>query len=88
MCPPMSHSVIRTVIDMKFLSVSDLCVQGVNSGSYAQLVNSCVHTSLVSRPEVYLKFTSDVNRSNCSVSRLFCRRGNGFSSKEPKYTSK
>ena len=40
MCPPMSHSVIRTVIDMKFLSVvSDLCVQGVNSDSYAQLVN-------------------------------------------------
>ena len=38
--PPMSHSVIRTVIDMKFLSVvSDLCVQGVNSDSYAQLVN-------------------------------------------------
>ena len=34
MCPPMSHSVIRTVID-----VSDLCVQGVNSDSYAQLVN-------------------------------------------------
>ena len=30
--------------------------------------NSCFHTSLVSRPEVYLKFTSDVNRSNCSVS--------------------
>ena len=40
MCPPMSHYVIRTVIDMKFLSVvSDLCVQGVNSDSYAQLVN-------------------------------------------------
>ena len=40
MCPPMSHSVIRTVIDMKFLSVvSDLCVQDVNSDSYAQLVN-------------------------------------------------
>ena len=49
---------------------------------------SCVHTSLVSRPEVYLKFTSDVNRSNCSVSRLLCSRGNDFSSKEPKYTSK
>ena len=40
MSAPMSHSVIRTVIDMKFLSVvSDLCVQGVNSDSYAQLVN-------------------------------------------------
>ena len=40
MFPPMSRSVIRTVIDMKFLSVvSDLCVQGVNSDSYAQLVN-------------------------------------------------
>ena len=50
--------------------------------------NSCVHTSLVSRPEVYLKFTSDANRSNCSVSRLLCGRGNDFSSKEPKYTSK
>ena len=50
--------------------------------------NSCVHTSLVSRPEVYLKFTSDVNRSNCSIRRLLCSRGNGFSSKEPKYTSK
>ena len=34
MFPPMSRSVIRTVIDMKFLSVvSDLCVQGVNSDS-------------------------------------------------------
>ena len=49
---------------------------------------SCVHTSLVSRPEVYLKFTSDVNRSNGSVSRLLCSRGKDFSSKEPKYTSK
>ena len=40
MSAPMSYSVIRTVIDMKFLSVvSDLCVQGVNSDSYAQLVN-------------------------------------------------
>ena len=40
MCPPMSHSVIQTVIDMKFLSVvSDLCIQGVDSDSYAQLVN-------------------------------------------------
>ena len=40
MCPPMSHSVMRTVIGMKFLSVvSDLCVQGVNSDIYAQLVN-------------------------------------------------
>ena len=39
MCPPMSHSVIQTVIDMKFLSVvSDLCVQGVDSDSYAQLI--------------------------------------------------
>ena len=34
MCPPMSHSVIQTVIE-----VSDLCVQGVNSDSYAQLIN-------------------------------------------------
>ena len=50
--------------------------------------NSCVHTSLVSRLEVYLKFTSGVNRSNCSVSRLLCSRGNDFSSKEPKYNSK
>ena len=49
---------------------------------------SFVHTGLVSRPEVYLKFTSDVNRSNCSVSWLLCSRGNDFSSKEPKYTSK
>ena len=47
-----------------------------------------VHTSLVSRPQVYFNLTSDMNGSNSNLSSLLCSRGNVSCSKEPKYTSK
>ena len=47
-----------------------------------------VHTSLVSRPQVYFNLTSDMNGSNFNLSSLLCSRGNVSCSKEPKYTSK
>ena len=47
-----------------------------------------VHTSLVSRPQVYFNLTSDMNMSNFNFSSLLCSRGNASRSKEPKYTSK
>ena len=51
-------------------------------------VNRWVHTSLVSRPQVYFNLTSDMNGSNFNLSSLLCSRGNVSCSKEPKYTSK
>ena len=50
--------------------------------------NRWVHTSLVSRPQVYFNLTSDMNGSNSNLSSLLCSRGNVSCSKEPKYTSK
>ena len=62
MCPPMSHSVIRTVID-----VSDLCVQGVNSDSYAQLVNITNSFTLIT--EVF-PGTREMKRKEKSLKKL------------------
>ena len=50
--------------------------------------NRWVHTSVVSRPQVHLSLTSDVNEFNFSSSSLLCGHGNAFTSKEPKYTLK
>ena len=50
--------------------------------------NRWVHTSVVSRPQVHLNPTSDVNGFNFSSSSLLCGHGNAFPSKEPKYTLK
>ena len=50
--------------------------------------NRRVHTSLVSRPQVYFNLTSDMNGSNFNLSSLLCSRDNVSFSKEPKYTSK
>ena len=47
-----------------------------------------VHTSVVSRPQVHLNATSDVNGFNFSSSSLLCAHGDAFPSKEPKYTLK
>ena len=52
------------------------------------LVNRWVHTSLVSRPQVYFNLTSDMNGPNFNLSSLLCSHGNVSCSKEPKYTSK
>ena len=62
MCPPMSHSVIRTVID-----VSYLCVQGVNSDSYAQLVNITNSFTLIT--EVF-PGTREMKRKEKSLKKL------------------
>ena len=51
-------------------------------------INRWVHTSLVSRPQVYFNLTSDMNGSNFNLSSLLCSRNNVSCSKEPKYTSK
>ena len=47
-----------------------------------------VHTSLVSRPQVYFNLTSDMNGSYFNLSSLLCSRNDVSCSKEPKYTSK
>ena len=47
-----------------------------------------VHTSLVSRPQVYFNLTSDMNGSNFNLSSLLLSRANVSFSKQPKYTSK
>ena len=65
-------------------TTADLIKKGED---YAKTIAGFI-LSLVSIPQAYLRRTSDVNRSNFSVSRLLCSLGNACSSKPPKYTFK
>ena len=70
-------------------SISQLPLDNLSGGIKRNWRNNrWVHTSLVSRPQVYFNLTSAMNESNFNLSSLLCSRGNISCSKEPKYTSK
>ena len=76
------------IIFEKFFFFLAGCLKGCNRLVLFYGVSRWVHTSLVSRPQVYFNLTSDMNGSNSNLSSLLCSRGNVSCSKEPKYTSK